>query len=410
MQYHRFVLAITVGFLAGLGSRAAADQVYLKDGSVLVGAVGGGAEGVLTIKTAFNDALSIPLEQVSGLSTVGAFVVRMPSDDLVTGALQVVDGAQTIKDAAGEGRPLVLADVGAFWPEGQEPAAMAPPVTAESPAAAPASAAVAPVDPAAAAAPKAAWTGRAELGLNGQSGNKERFDVKGGFDLNRKTEQTRLNLYLKGQYAETNSLRSTSEVMAGTRLEVDFSERTYVFGKVDLEYDEFENLDLRTTLTAGLGHFFVKREKIELKGWAGAGYEHEVFDEDSLESVGIAPTTDIEVAVRDAVRLFVREELARLLADEEDPTMREAVVELGYNYRQDFYKNFRFTHGLTYYPSIDDPTTDYRLAADTAMEFPLGKDPDWTLRTGVRHEYDAIPQEDVDRLDTTYFLNLGFNW
>jgi len=381
-----------------LSPSALADQAYLQDGSLLVGSVLGVADGALKLETGFGGELAIPWAQVSGLATDGVYVVQLHSGAQVAGVFRVVDGAPMVYPSAEEGVPLALVEVAAIWPEGQEPAAAAPPAEEAAPAEEP--------------APKASWTGRAELGLNGQSGNKERFDVRGGFDLNRKTDLTRLNLYLKGDYAETNSLRSTNEVMAGARLEYDFSERTYVFGKIDLEYDEFENLDLRTTLTGGLGHFFVKREKIELKGWLGAGYEYEKFDENDEELAEIAASTDIRMLIRDGVERFVREELMRQFigGGEEDSSMSDAVVELGYNYRQDLRKNFRFKHALTYYPSVDDPAKEYRLAADTALEFPLGKDPDWTLRTGIRHEYDNSPQIDVDRLDTTYYLNLGFNW
>lgn len=375
--------------------RAAADQAFLQDGSLLVGTVKQFAEGALKIETSFGGELTVPADQLAGLSTEGAFVVRLNSGEIMTGSLHFADGAQGIALDQNEHAPLALGDVASIVPEGQE----LPPVE-EAPAEAP------PEEP------KASWSGRAELGLNGHSGNKERFDARLGIDVQRTTELTRLTLYLKGQYAESNSERSANEMMGGARLEYDFSERTYVFGKIDLEYDEFENLDLRTTLTGGFGHFFIQREKVELKGWAGVGYEHELFDQDDVEGSGdIAATTSIETAVRDAVRLAVRDEIVRLFeGGSEDTTMSEVVVELGYNYRHDFHKNFRFEHGLTYYPAIDDPTRDYRLAVETALEFPLGKDPDWTLRTGVRHEYDAMPQEGVDELDTTYYLNLGYNF
>lgn len=228
--------------------------------------------------------------------------------------------------------------------------------------------------------------------------------MRANVDLNRKTDRTRLNYYLKGQYAETNSARSSNEVMGGARLEWDFSDRTYAFGKLDLEYDEFENLDLRTTVTTGVGHFFIKREKLELKGWVGAGYEHEIFKPIKEDPVPASSTLE------DAIRVAIQREIGRQLDEKPDRTMSDVVVETGYAFRKDIRKNFRFKHGLTYYPSVDDPTQDYRLAADTSMEFPLGKDPDWTLRTGVRHEYDAKPQEAIDKLDTTYYLSLGYNW
>lgn len=388
MQVWKLFPAILAGFFVVAGP-VAADQAFLEDGSVLVGAVRGLSEGALRIETSFGGELSIPQAQVRGLTTDGVFVVQGADGARVTGRLVVTDGAPGILDASGATTPIAVQDLTAMWPEGSVPEAEAADAAA----------------PAVETEPGVSWTGRAELGLNGQSGNKERFDVRGGVDLNRATETTRLNLYLRGQYAETNSERSANEVMGGGRIEWDFSERTYMFAKIDLEQDEFEDLDLRTTITTGLGHFFVKREKIELKGWAGAGYEREIFEKP--ERAPLPAVSSLEEAIEAAVR---REVSRRLSGGDPDRIMSEAVVELGYTYRHDFGADFRFNHGLTYYPSLGDPTGDYRLAADTSLEFPLGKDPDWTLRTGVRNEYDAMPQAGVDKLDTTYFLNLGYKW
>lgn len=381
--------AILAGYI-GLAGLAASDQAFLEDGSVLVGAVRGLSEGALRFETSFGGELSIPWAQVRGVATDGVIVAEGSDGSRLTGRLVVTDGAPGVLDASGATSSLSLRDLTAIWPEGEAPERELAPEPAAT---------VVEVKP------RAAWTGRAELGLNGQSGNKERIDVRGGVNLNRATETTRLNLYLRGQYAETNNDRSANEVMGGGRIEWDFSERTYMFAKIDLEQDEFEDLELRTTITTGLGHFFIKREKIELKGWAGAGYEREIFEKPERQP--LPAVSSLEEAIEVAVR---REVARRLSGGDPDRTMSEAVVELGYNYRHDFGANFRFIHGLTYYPSLNDPTGDYRINADTSLEFPLGKDPDWTLRTGVRNEYDAMPQAGVERLDTTYFLNLGYKW
>lgn len=383
------VPALVAGLCSVLGLAAAADQAFLKDGSILVGSIHGLAEGKLRVETSFGGELAIPWDQVTGISTEGALVVGLASGARVTGVLNAADGQQFVHGIDLGETPLVLVDVITIWPEGQEPA----PKAAEP--------APAPAPP----APKPPWTGRAELGLNGQSGNKDRIDIRGGIDLNRKYEARRINLYLKGQYSETNSARSANEIMGGTRLEFDFSERTYVFGKLDLEYDEFEDLDLRATLTAGMGHFFVKREKLELKGWAGAGFEYEAFDRKA--EAAIPASANFEAALREALHRALYQ---RFQDTGGGAIQSNTVVELGYAFRQDVKKNFRFKHGLAYYPSVSDSFGEYRLAADTALEFPLGKDPDWTMRTGVRHEYDSAPREGVDTLDTTYYLNLGYNW
>lgn len=300
----------------------------------------------------------------------------------------LVEGAQQVHGAPAGVVPVSLASVKSLsleTPSAEAPAA--PPLTGSEPTAA-----------------EEGWKGRAELGLNGQTGNKERLDVRAGIDVNRKSEGTRLNLYLKGQYAETNSERSANEVMGGTRAEWDISERTYVFGKLDLEHDEFEDLEVRATATTGLGHFFVKRETLELKGWLGAGYEHETFKKDPEPVPDDLPKpTTLEESIRQILLITRQDDVITTTTD-------EVVAEAGYSYRQDFKKNFRFKHGITYYPSVDDPFEQYRVTADTSMEFPVGKEPDWTVRAGVRNEFDAAPQEEVDKLDTTYYLNLGYNF
>ena len=163
MQVWKLFPAILAGFFVVAGP-VAADQAFLEDGSVLVGAVRGLSEGALRIETSFGGELSIPQAQVRGVTTDGVFVVQGSDGARLTGRLVVTDDAPGILDASGATTPIALQDLTAMWPEGAAP-------QAESADAAPPA-----VEPEAGVA----WTGRAELGLNGQSGNKERFDVRGG--------------------------------------------------------------------------------------------------------------------------------------------------------------------------------------------------------------------------------------
>jgi hypothetical protein len=47
---------------------------------------------------------------------------------------------------------------------------------------------------------------------------------------------------------------------------------------------------------------------------------------------------------------------------------------------------------------------------ENAAEIPLTKDKDWRLRVGVRNNYDGLPEPDIKRLDTYYFLNIAWAW
>ena len=215
------------------------------------------------------------------------------------------------------------------------------------------------------------WKARFELGLNGDTGNNERFATRGRIEAKRETAHERLIIYVQGQYAKENGESTANEIFGGTRLEVDLDERWFVFGHVQLEKDEFEDLELRATATGGIGYFFIREADHELKGRAGIGFEHESFDSGEDE--------------------------------------RDIVAELGYDYRIDFNEWLRFTHSLTYYPALGDPLSDYRLVAETAGEVPLSKEEPWKLRLGMRNEYDGDPQPGIDYLDTSYFLNLVYD-
>ena len=82
---------------------------------------------------------------------------------------------------------------------------------------------------------------------------------------------------MSGEYAENNDVRDTAEVKGGAYYEYLFSKRWFAYGAMDLEYDEFENLDLRFSTTVGVGYYWLKEPDHELKTRGGIGYLHESF-------------------------------------------------------------------------------------------------------------------------------------
>ncbi|MDX1682012.1 MAG: DUF481 domain-containing protein, partial [Phycisphaeraceae bacterium] len=212
------------------------------------------------------------------------------------------------------------------------------------------------------------WSATLQIGGSGTSGNKDTMNVRGRFEARREMPDDRLTLYLRGQYAESEGDKTANELIGGANLEVDISERWFTWGTLQLEHDEFEQLDLRATGTAGLGRFWIERPDQVLKTHAGLGFEHESFE------------------------------------DGESNT--EPVAELGLAYKQKVNDWLDFSHEATYEPVLGDPLNEYRLEFETAGEIPIAGDKPWKLRLGVTNEYDSMPQPGVDRLDTTYFLDL----
>jgi len=325
-----------------MSSPVVADEVYLHDGSLLRGSVVSIKEGALTIKTDFAGELKVPLDKVAGVSTDTEHTVTLKGGGVYTGRLQFQDGRQQVlqKDA----------------PEAIEVATFGE---------------MAPVPPPDAPPPSAKWTGRAELGLNGSSGNSDRFNANAGVSTLRTGLVDRLTLYLRGQYEESNGDRSKNEVIGGARYERDLSPRLFAYTRLELEYDEFENLDFRSTLAGGLGYFLIRNPRQDLKIRGGLAYQHEEFGDGSSDDKPLA--------------------------------------EAGYDYRLDVRQWLRFNSTLTYFV---DPTNvdDWRATAENAAEVPITATQGWKLRFGVRNELDSDPLPGIESLDTTYYMGLVYNW
>lgn len=323
-------------------SAAFPDEVRLVDASIVFGRVTSVSGGNLKIATDFAGELTIPVAKIAGVIVDEPREIRIGATHHVQGTLDLDDGVQVL--IVGESvQPLALHHLTVLQDLG-----------------------VPIVDP-----PVANWVGRAEVGLTGKSGNTDRMDARALVSATRTGPHGRLTLSTRGAYAEVEDDRSQNEVLAMELYERDLTARLFAFEKLELEYDEFEDLDLRATLSAGLGYFLVRSPRQELKVRGGLAYQHEEFSDSSTED--------------------------------------SFLLESGYDYRLDIAKWFRYTSRLSFFAEPDD-TYAWRFDAENAGEVPLSRATGWKLRFGVRHEYDNDPQPDIERLDTSYYLTLVYDW
>ncbi len=340
-------LSLTLALLAV--SPAAADEVILKDGSKLVGEVQRLDGGKLKIKTGFAGELEIDAAQVKSIGTADDVNVRLESGDTVIGKLApAADGGQTVTGEVVGQRNVPAGQVKAVWRKDD----VSPEVAAAQ---------------AKYEAARAKWKLRLELGINGQTGNSERVAINGRAEANRTTDKDRLSIYAAGRYARENGEDTTREILGGAKLEVDINQDLFVWGGVELENDEFENLDLRATATGGLGLFLIRKPEHEWKARGGLGLQHESF------STGGDRTS--------------------------------AIGQAGHDYWIELNEWLKFTHTLDFYFPLDDFSA-WRATMENAGEIPLNKEANWKLRLGLRTQYDSQPDDGVDRLDNFYFLNM----
>lgn len=364
-----------------------ADEVMLDDGSQLKGAIKQIANGELVMQTNFAGEITIDLERVNNLITDSKHYVQLDSGDRIAGQLTINNnGQQQLTDTAFGTIDLDTGRINGLWSMNERRPAMDA-VEQEH------QQEVAQLKESheqevqqlesnykediqqledKTAKLEDPWSGNLAFGLNGAQGNTERFGVQGRGELFRETEFDRLMLYLESTYQSENGSKTVDEQLAGARLERDLTDRWFVFGNTDFEIDEFENLDLRALATTGAGYFFIREKTLTFKGRTGVGYQFESFSDGT--------------------------------------TNKDPVGQAGYDVMYKPNGWLKLIHDLTYYPSFTDPGEDYRVVTNFTAEMPLGQSNFWKLRAGLRNQYDNQPAAGAESTDTTYQLNLVYDW
>ena len=85
--------------------------------------------------------------------------------------------------------------------------------------------------------------------------------------------------YFFSSSKESGESRVTDEnrLLSRARLDRDLTDRTFAFGQITAEYDEIQNLSLRTDPVVGVGYRFVDREKLMISGRSGPGYVYQRY-------------------------------------------------------------------------------------------------------------------------------------
>ena len=125
------------------------------------------------------------------------------------------------------------------------------------------------------------WSGFLDTGLATTQGNAETLTLNVGLSAARATRRDKTSVYLTSLYATNNttgtSLTTANAIRGGVRYDANVSSRTFGFGFTDLEFDEFQSLDLRFVVGGGLGRHVRKSEKTQFDVFGGGALNKEFF-------------------------------------------------------------------------------------------------------------------------------------
>jgi len=146
--------------------------------------------------------------------------------------------------------------------------------------------------------------------------------------------------------------------------------KNYRGGKLSFEYDEFEEIELRTVLGPHFGRQFSKEKRFELEMELGPVWVHEDYSDDNDDDwVGALWFIDASTNIIGFGSTLYLDHDGILKVEDPSETILNAIIGIRFPIRGGF---------------------------ETSFE--------------IEYEYDGGAVEGVDKLDTTYNLRLGYAW
>jgi putative salt-induced outer membrane protein YdiY len=313
---------------------ALADKVVLDNGDTLSGTVVKLQGGKLTLKTDYAGSVDIEASKVRSIVTDEPVEVHTTSGEILRGKLQVVEPGKLTVEPSPE-RAATAVDLNSV-------AAINPP-------------------------PQGVWTGSVTVGGNLQSGNTDRASASVGAAAERKTERDRFSLGFLYNYGEENDQLTVRNTYASAKYDYFFSKKLYGYLGLELLNDQFQDIDLRTTVGPGIGYQIWDDPIKALAFEGGVSYVS--------ENMRVGPDNDYFAA------------------------------RLGLNLRYNLFKFVVFTNRLLYYPSLEESST-YTLRNEAALTSPLGAQ--WALKLANIYQYNSAPSPGLGKTDSQWILGLQY--
>jgi len=331
-------------FLLLLSGPALADQIILKNGDRLTGAIVRSDGKTVTIKTSYAGEVSVAMASVESIVSDEPLAVATADGTTVVGPVATECGVLSVRAAA-------------------------------APAAVPMSAVAALRSTAEQrqferrrdAELFELWTGTLDTGFSLTRGNSDTTTFTAGLNATRQTATDKITVTATSVFAQNSTtgptVTSASAVRGGGRYDVNVGDRVFAFGSLDLEHDRLQRLDLRTVIGSGLGWHARKSERTVFDVFGGATLNRENF------------------------------------SAQPDRTSSEALV--GQEFSHKLSSRMTVKQRLSFYPRLNDPG-EFRLNVDTTAVTPLTK---WVgLQVTVSNRYVSgvgAPAHANDMLVTT---------
>ncbi|MCR9105725.1 MAG: DUF481 domain-containing protein [Gammaproteobacteria bacterium] len=214
------------------------------------------------------------------------------------------------------------------------------------------------------------WTGLANFALKLERGNTQNDELDYKLETQWVSTRDRYSIDWRGESDETNGLRTADNWIARLKYDYFLVDPWYTGISGSAEHDEFADIDLRYVIGPHIGRKFYDRPLLSLEAEAGFAYTNEDF----------------------------------IVADDQEYGAATWRLKVGSNYLGGDSRLYFDQRGVWNL----DQTGDIIIDSTFGLAFPLL----WNIEAAaeVLWEYDSGAVENVDDLDETYSLRIGYTW
>ena len=253
---HPFFCCLLLACLSLVCARA--DQVVMKNGDRITGAIVKKDGKNLTVKTELFGTVTAAWDQVESIKTEHPLNVVLQDGKTVQGSLATSGGKVEVATQAAT-ISVAPADIDAIRDTDEQKAyeRLLRPTWTEL------------------------WAGTATVGFAGTAGNARTLTFTTGVNAARITRTDKTSLYFNtikaSAFANGKNSDTAQAVRGGIGYDHNLTPRLFVNVFNDWEYDRFQNLDLRFVIGGGLGFHAFKSDRSRLDVLAGGDYNRSSF-------------------------------------------------------------------------------------------------------------------------------------
>lgn len=134
------------------------------------------------------------------------------------------------------------------------------------------------------------WSGFLDTGLTVTHGNSDTLNFALSANAARKTSRDTITAYANSIFANNGTTGPTTTtanaIGGGLRVDLNVSNRLYVFGFTDFYHNQFQQLDLRNVLGGGLGYHVINTKPTTLDVYGGGTFNQSYYSTPLTQKTG----------------------------------------------------------------------------------------------------------------------------